>query len=130
MAKKTAKRVSWTAENVRTLKSLAKKKTPAPKSPSAKAHRGCAAPSAAARWPRPKRSTMSFKIGQTASAIWLPATDALVDARRLALLPIPPSSLSQLPLSDPQLRRREGAIPLTSGETSDLSMYGSALFAA
>ena len=42
MAKKTAKRVSWTAENVRTLKSLAKKKTPAPKIAKAlKAHRGC-----------------------------------------------------------------------------------------
>ena len=31
MAKKTTKRRGWTAENVRTLKSLAKKKTPAPK---------------------------------------------------------------------------------------------------
>jgi hypothetical protein len=29
-----------------------------------------------------------------ASATWFPAADALVDARRLALLPIPPSSFS------------------------------------
>jgi hypothetical protein len=37
-------------------------------------------------------STMSFRIGQIASAIWLPAVDALADAFRLALFPIPPSS--------------------------------------
>ena len=30
------------------------------------------APSTAARWPRPKRSTMSFRIGQIASATWFP----------------------------------------------------------
>jgi hypothetical protein len=39
-------------------------------------------------------TTMSFRIGQIASVIWLPAVDALADAFRLAFLPIPPSSFS------------------------------------
>ena len=34
------------------------------------------------------------QVGQKASAIWLPAADALADAFRPALLPIPPSSFS------------------------------------